>query len=94
MHIPTFVFIFILFRTNILLLLLYPKHVIKPLGNNLGCYSKPPIVHRDVKTSNILLDGKWEAKVADLGLSRFMPSESRILVSTKVAGTPGYLDPK
>ena len=38
MHIPTFVFIFILFLKNILLLLLYPKHVIKPLGYNLGCY--------------------------------------------------------
>ena len=34
MHIPTFVFIFILFLKNILLLLLFPKHVI----NNLGCY--------------------------------------------------------
>ena len=39
MHIPTFVFIFILFQKNILLLLLYPKHVIKPLWYNLGCYS-------------------------------------------------------
>ena len=38
MHIPTFVFIFILFRTNILLLLLYPKHFIKLFGYNLGCY--------------------------------------------------------
>ena len=38
MHIPTFIFIFILFRTNILILLLYPKHVIKPLWYNLGCY--------------------------------------------------------
>ena len=38
MHIPTFVFIFILFLKNILLLLLYPKHVIKLLGYNLGCY--------------------------------------------------------
>ena len=41
MHISTFVFIYILFRTNILLLLLYPKHIIKQLGYNLGCY----IVH-------------------------------------------------
>ena len=39
MHIPTFVFIFILFRTIILLLLLYPTHVIKLLGYNLGCYT-------------------------------------------------------
>ena len=39
MHIPTFVFIFILFLKNILLLLLYPKHVIKLLGYNLGCYT-------------------------------------------------------
>ena len=38
MHIPTFVFIFILFRINIPLLLLYPKHVIKLLGYNFGCY--------------------------------------------------------
>ena len=38
MHIPTFIFIFILFRTIILLLLLYPTHVIKLLGYNLGCY--------------------------------------------------------
>ena len=38
MHIPTFIFIFILFLKNVLLLLLYPKHVIKLLGYNLGCY--------------------------------------------------------
>ena len=39
MDIPTFVFIFILFLKNKLLLLLYPKHVIKLLGYNLGCYT-------------------------------------------------------
>ena len=46
MHIPTFVFIFILFLKKILLLLLYPTHVIKPLGYNLGCYNAILLKHR------------------------------------------------
>ncbi|KAK8992724.1 hypothetical protein V6N11_048794 [Hibiscus sabdariffa] len=57
-----------------------------------GC--KPPIVHRDVKTANILLNEKLQAKLADFGLSRYFPSESGTHVSTVVAGTPGYLDPE
>ncbi|CAF2261581.1 unnamed protein product [Brassica napus] len=56
-----------------------------------GC--KPAIVHRDVKTSNILLNENNRAKLADFGLSRSFQTESRSHVSTLVAGTPGYLDP-
>ena len=57
-----------------------------------GC--KPPIVHRDIKTTNILLSDNFQAKLADFGLSRSFPTEGETHVSTVIAGTPGYLDPE
>ncbi|KAL7117179.1 hypothetical protein ACP275_03G056600 [Erythranthe tilingii] len=53
----------------------------------------PPIYHRDIKSSNILLDYNYKSKVADFGLSRLGLTESSH-ISTAPQGTPGYLDPQ
>ncbi|KAF4382416.1 hypothetical protein G4B88_011368 [Cannabis sativa] len=59
-------------------------------------YCNPPLCHRDIKSSNILLDGNFVAKVADFGLAHASIDGSISFepVNTEVRGTPGYMDPE
>ncbi|PQQ19127.1 putative serine/threonine-protein kinase [Prunus yedoensis var. nudiflora] len=54
---------------------------------------EPKVIHRDIKSSNILLDKQWNAKVSDFGLAKLIGSEMSY-ITTRVMGTFGYVAPE
>ncbi|PWA70642.1 Protein kinase, ATP binding site-containing protein [Artemisia annua] len=67
-------------------------HGLAYLHSSVGTQQR--VLHRDVKSSNILLDENWNARISDLGLSKFGPANQQFtFLVSHVVGTIGYCDP-
>ncbi|ESQ27491.1 hypothetical protein EUTSA_v10018707mg [Eutrema salsugineum] len=60
----------------------------------LHCKISPPVIYRDLKSANILLDRDFSPKLSDFGLAKVGPVGNRTYVSTRVMGTYGYCAPE
>ncbi|XP_034225707.1 MDIS1-interacting receptor like kinase 1-like [Prunus dulcis] len=60
----------------------------------MAIFSRPPVVHRDMKSSNILLDSDFNAKIADFGLAKILVKHGELVTLSAVAGSFGYIAPE
>ncbi|GKD49576.1 kinase-like domain, phloem protein 2-like protein, partial [Tanacetum coccineum] len=70
-------------------------HGLNYIHNNTN-HGKQKMIHRDIKSDNILLGDNWKAKIADFGLSKFIPADqaASTIYTNMIAGTYVYLDPE
>ncbi|GKE27885.1 kinase-like domain, phloem protein 2-like protein, partial [Tanacetum coccineum] len=70
-------------------------HGLNYIHNNTD-HGKQKMIHRDIKSDNILLGDNWKAKIADFGLSKFHPTDqaASTIYTNMIAGTNTYLDPE
>lgn len=67
------------------------------VARGLNYIHKQNIIHRDIRSNNILLDKNWEAKIFDFGLARLIPANQQAntpIITDRIAGTYVYLDPE
>ncbi|KAJ0735133.1 putative protein kinase RLK-Pelle-RLCK-VIIa-2 family [Helianthus annuus] len=75
-------------------MLLWLKWLMKCCQQPVIPRAKRPVIYRDFKTSNILLDADYNAKLSDFGLTKDGPEGDKTHVSTRVMGTYGYAAPE
>ncbi|KAL3639894.1 hypothetical protein CASFOL_014862 [Castilleja foliolosa] len=90
---------YFVFDQNQKTILTWPKRVNIIIGFSRGLLylhhdSRLKIIHRDLKTSNILLDGNLNPKISDFGLARIFEEDQLIARTKRVVGTYGYMAPE